>query len=58
MPVPNLILCACAVQNELREEVVEKIKWNINRDSMEDKQRALLDLFEPLKKDLKHQVIP
>ena len=39
-----------------REEVVEKVKWNINRDSMEDKQRALLDLFEPLKKDLQHQV--
>ena len=40
----------------MREEVVEKVKWSINRDSMEDKQRALLDLFEPLKKDLKHQV--
>ena len=50
-------MCSCAVQNELREEVVEKIKWNIDRDSMEDKHRALLDLFEPLKQDLKHQVV-
>ena len=54
----NAYCCNNAVtgQNELREEVVEKVKWNINRDSIEDKQRALLDLFEPLKKDLKHQV--
>ena len=40
----------------LREEVVEKVKWNVNRDSMEDKQRELLNLFEPLKRDLQHQV--
>ena len=44
-------------QDELREEIIEKVKWNIERDSMEDKQRALLELFDPLKKDLKHQVL-
>ena len=41
---------------QLRKEVTEKVKWNINRESMEDKQRALLDLFSPLKRDIKHQV--
>ena len=44
-------------QDELREEIIEKVKWNIERDSMEDKQRALLELFDPLKIDLKHQVL-
>ena len=41
---------------ELREEVTELVRWNINRDSMEDKQRALLDLMPALKKDVLHQV--
>ena len=35
---------------------MKKVKWNINRDSMENKQRELRELFEPLKKDLKYQV--
>lgn len=42
---------------QLREYVIEKVKWNISRDSMEVKQRALLDLFEPMKRDILHQVI-
>ena len=41
---------------ELREEVTELVRWNINRDSMEDKQRALLDLMPALKRDVLHQV--
>ena len=40
----------------MREEIIKKVKWNIKRDSLEDKQRALLELFDPIKKDLKHQV--
>ena len=44
------------IQNNLREDVVEKVKWNIDRESMENKQRALVDLLGPLKTDLLHQV--
>ena len=33
------------------------VRWNINRDSMEDKQRALLDLMPALKRDVLHQVM-
>ena len=51
-----LYCLAAFVQNYFREEVVEKIKWNIDRDSMENKQRSLVDLFVPLKRDLHHQV--
>ena len=57
---PDIIItvlhCVSIHQYKLREEVVEKVKWNIKRGSMEEKQRELLDLFEPLKKDFKHQV--
>ncbi|XP_019861438.1 PREDICTED: uncharacterized protein LOC100634093 isoform X2 [Amphimedon queenslandica] len=40
---------------ELRDEVTELVRWNINRDSMEDKQRALVDLMPALKRDVLHQ---
>ena len=40
----------------LREEITEVVRWNINRDSMEDKHRALLTLMPSLKADIKHQV--
>ncbi len=43
-------------QDKLREDLSEKVRWNINRDSMEDKQRALLDLMPALKSDINHQV--
>ena len=43
-------------QIRIRKEVEEKVKWNIDRESMQNKQRALIDLFKPLKKDLFHQV--
>ncbi|XP_019851941.1 PREDICTED: inositol 1,4,5-trisphosphate receptor type 3-like [Amphimedon queenslandica] len=42
-------------KGELREEVTELVRWSINRDSMEDKQRALLDLMPALKRDVLHQ---
>ena len=41
---------------KLREVATELVRWNINRDSMEDKQRALVDLMPALKIDVLHQV--
>jgi inositol 1,4,5-triphosphate receptor type 1 len=41
----------------LREEVSELVRWSVNRDSLEDKQRSLLDAMPALKKDVRHQVI-
>ena len=44
------------VKDELREEITELVRWNVERDSMEDKQRALVDLMPSLKRDVLHQV--
>lgn len=44
------------LQNNFREEVVEKVKWNIDRESMQTKHRGFVDLIKPLKDDLSHQV--
>ena len=47
-----LYLCVCCfflVQHELREEVVEKVKWNISRDSPEDKLRDLLEWMKAVR---------
>ncbi|XP_019849736.1 PREDICTED: inositol 1,4,5-trisphosphate receptor type 1-like isoform X1 [Amphimedon queenslandica] len=41
--------------DSLREAVTELVRWSIDRDSMEDKQRALLDLMPALKRDIIHQ---
>ena len=43
-------------QHELREEVIEKVKWNINRDSPEDKLRDLLQWMKAVKRDTIHSV--
>ena len=43
-------------QHELREEVVEKVKWNISRDSPEDKLRDLLEWMKAVKRDTVHSV--
>ena len=45
-----------ALKDLLREKMTELVRWNVNRDSMEDKQRGLLDLMPALKKDIQHQV--
>ena len=45
-------------QNDLREEVVEKVKWQVNRDSAEDKLRDFLKWMCALKKDTQHHVRP
>ncbi len=44
------------VQHELREEVIEKVKWNVNRDSPEDKLRDFLEWMKAVKRDTLHQV--
>ena len=44
------------IQHELREEVVEKVKWNICRDSAEDKLRDLLEWMKAVKRDTVHSV--
>lgn len=43
-------------QNQLREEVIEKVKWNVNRDSAEDKLRDFLDWMLAVKRDTIHHV--
>ena len=45
-------------QNDLREEVVEKVKWQVNRDSAEDKLRDFLEWMYAVKKDTIHHVSP
>lgn len=49
-------LCHPPYQNELREEVVEKVKWNIKRDSPEDKLRDFLLWMFAVKRDTIHHV--
>ena len=44
------------LQNELREEVVKKVKWQVNRDSAEDKLRDFLEWMYAVKKDTLHHV--
>ncbi len=43
-------------QNELREEVIENVKWNVNRDSPEDKLRDFLEWMSAVKRDTLHHV--
>ena len=43
-------------QHELREEVIEKIKWNISHDSAEDKLRDLLEWMKAVKEYTIHRV--
>ena len=51
-------MCMAPSQNDLREEVVEKVKWQVNRDSAEDKLRDFLEWIYALKKDTQHHVRP
>ena len=44
------------VQHELREAVIEKVKWNVNRDSPEDKLRDYLEWMKAVKHDTMHHV--
>ena len=59
-PPPHTHTCTllrCSLQqNELRDEVVENVKWNVNRDSAEDKLRDFLEWLYAVKKDTIHNV--
>lgn len=51
-----LLLSLFPPQNDLREEVIEKVKWQVNRDSPEDKLRDFLEWMYAVKKDTLHHV--
>ena len=51
-------MCVAPSQNDLREEVMEKVKWQVNRDSAEDKLRDFLEWMYAVKKDTLHHVRP
>ena len=44
------------VQHALREEVKERVKWMVNRDSAEDKTRDFLEWTKAVKNDTLHNV--
>lgn len=43
-------------QDELPEEIIEKIKYRVNRDSPEDKTRDFLKWMEAAKSEIFHLV--
>ena len=43
-------------QNKFREDLVERVKWNVNRDSPEDKLRDFMDWMKAIKKETLHHV--
>ena len=55
---PYMCMCVAPSQNDLREEVVEKVKWQVNRDSAENKLRDFLEWMYAVKKDTRHHVRP
>ena len=48
----------CHSQDVLPEELIEKVKWNVSRDSAEDKvsSRDFLDLTEAVNIEIQHRV--
>ena len=54
--VSKSLAVAVTLQNKLREEVIENVKWNVDRDSAESKQRDFLDWALAVKKDTVHHV--
>ena len=45
-----------SIKDALREVMTEQVRWNVSRESMEDKQTDLLSLMPALKRDIIHQV--
>ena len=43
-------------QNTLSHNLVERVKWNVNRDSAEDKHRDFMKWMKAVKKETSHQV--
>lgn len=48
--------CVLYLQREFKEEVTSRVKWNVNRSSLDDKLRDFLDWMAALKKDTLHRV--
>lgn len=44
------------VQDELPEEIIEKVKWSVSRDSAEDKVRDYLAWMKAVKREVIHVV--
>lgn len=44
------------VQDELPEEIIEKVKWSVNRDSAEEKVRDYLAWMKAVKREVIHVV--
>ena len=45
-----------SVQDQLSEEMVEKVKWQVNRESAEDKVRDFLEWMKAIKGIVNHLV--
>ena len=43
-------------QDQLSEEMVEKVKWQVNRESAEDKVRDFLEWLKAVKGIVQHMV--
>ena len=54
---PNQFNWKCVVlQHTFSHNLVEKVKWNVNRDSPEDKLRDFMEWMKAVKKETGHQV--
>lgn len=51
---PCINICFCQ-QNYMREEVKEKLKWNVNRTSPSNKIRDLMTWTKDIMKDISYQ---
>ena len=49
-------IMSASPQNKVREDLVERVKWNVNRDSPEDKLRDFMDWMKAVKKETIHHV--
>ena len=57
VPHTKIKLCMSASpQNTFREDLVERVKWNVTRDSPEDKLRDFMDWMKAVKKETIHHV--
>lgn len=57
--VNNIVVCSNILwQDELPDELVEKVKYQVKRDSAEDKTRDFLKWMKAAKKEMFHLVCP
>ena len=55
--IPNQFSWKSAIpQNTFSHNLVERVKWNVNRDSPEDKLRDFMEWMKAVKKETGHQV--